>query len=51
MDLGYIFGNPNGNHVALRAYWSNNGFDAGVTNDVPSESRLNPAEWGTVTVE
>ena len=51
MDLGYIFGNETGNITAVRAYWSNHSFSAGVTQDVPHWSRLEPAEWGTVGVE
>lgn len=51
MDLGYIFGNAAGTQAALRAYWTNNSFSANVTNDIPNESRLEPAEWGTATVE
>ena len=37
--------------AATRAYWCNNGRDASIQNDVPSESRLSPAEWGSATVE
>jgi hypothetical protein len=51
MDLGVIFGNPTGTQASLRAYWTNNSFSANVTNDIPNESRLEPAEWGTATVE
>jgi hypothetical protein len=51
MDVGYLFGNAGGNEVSLRSYWSNTGFAAGVIHDVPHESRLEPAEWGTGTVE
>jgi hypothetical protein len=51
MDLGYLFGNETGTHSAARAYWINNSFAANVVNDVPHESRLEPAEWGTATVE
>jgi len=29
----------------------NNSFSANVTNDVPNESRLEPAEWGMAVVE
>jgi hypothetical protein len=46
-----IFGNAAGTQAALRAYWTNNSFSANVTNDIPNESRLEPAEWGTATVE
>jgi len=51
MDLGYIFGNREGNQAALRAYWINNSFSANVTYDIPNESRLEPHEWGTALVE
>jgi hypothetical protein len=51
MDLGYLFGNSLGTQVAVRSYWTNNGFSANVTNDIPNESRLEPAEWGTALVE
>jgi hypothetical protein len=51
LDLGYIFGNATGTQAAVRAYWTNNSFTANVTGDVPHESRLEPHEWGTATVE
>jgi len=51
LDFGYIFGNTSGTQAALRAYWCNNGREANILNDVPSESRLTPAEWGNATVE
>jgi len=51
MDLGYIFGNPTGTQALLRSYWTNNSFSANVLNDVPNESRLEPAEWGMAAVE
>jgi len=51
MDLGYIFGNETGNQVAARLYWNNSSFSSHVTYDIPSESRLEPAEWGTAFVE
>jgi hypothetical protein len=40
-----------GTQAALRAYWTNNSFSANVTADIPNESRLEPAEWGTANVE
>jgi sugar lactone lactonase YvrE len=51
LDLGYLFGNAEGTQTAARAYWCNNGFSANVTYDIPNESRLEPALWGTATVE
>jgi len=51
LDLGYIFANATGAQAGIRSYWSNNGFSAGVVNDVPNESRLEPNLWGTASVE
>ncbi len=51
MDVGYIFGNAGGTNAAQRAYWQNNSFTANVVNDIPHESRLEPAEWGTARIE
>ena len=51
MDVGYLFGNATGNQCGMRAYWSNLSPTAGIIGDIPSESRLEPAQWGTVNVE
>jgi len=51
LDVGYLYGNATGNQTAGRSYWVNNSFSANVTYDVPNESRLEPAEWGTALVE
>ena len=51
MDLGYIYGNDGGTKASARSYWKNNSFYANVLNDVPCESRIEPAEWGEATVE
>ena len=51
MDVGYIFGDKAGRNALKRVYWSNNGFEANVVNDLPDESRLNPEHWGTAIVE
>jgi hypothetical protein len=51
LDAGYLFGNETGNLIARRAYWSNNSFTANVTNDIPHESRIEPAQWGCGVVE
>ncbi len=50
MDVGYIFGNAPGTRAAIRAYWNNNSFSANVVDDIPNESRLEPAEWGEAVV-
>jgi hypothetical protein len=51
MDLGYLYGNATGSQVAARSYLTNNSFAANVVNDIPHESRLEPAEWGKSVVE
>jgi len=51
MDLGYLYGNATGSHATARSYLKNTSFSANVLNDVPNESRLEPAEWADVTVE
>ena len=51
-DLGYIFGNAEGTRTTIRAYvFNHDGFSANVVDDIPNESRLEPAEWGEATVE
>jgi hypothetical protein len=51
MDLGYIFGNKTGVRASRRAYCFNDGFSAHIIDDIPNESRLTPAEWGTAIIE
>jgi len=51
MDLGYLFGNPQGNRTARRLYLHNSGFAAHVVDDIPHESRLEPGQWQPVPVE
>lgn len=46
MDLGVLYGNATGSQIAARSYLHNRSFSAGVVNDLPHESRLEPAEWG-----
>jgi hypothetical protein len=51
LDVGYLFGNATGNQCAQRSYWANAGPTAAIIGDVPSESRLEPKQWGTATLE
>ena len=51
VDLGIIYGNATGSQTSARSYWFNNSFSANVTQDIPNESRLEPAEWGEAVVE
>jgi len=45
-DVGYFFGNETASAVAVRSYWSNHSLAAGVTADIPHESRIEPNQWG-----
>lgn len=51
MDLGYIFGNKSGTRTVIRSYLKNRSFSANVVDDIPNESRLEPAEWGVGEAE
>ncbi len=51
LDLGYRFGNETGNAVAQRAYVWNSSPLTMIIYDIPSETRMEPANWGTATVE
>ncbi len=51
LDVGYLFGDAAGSRCARRAYLFNTGPTAALTNDIPGESHLEPAHWGTATVE
>lgn len=51
MDLGYVFGNSQGTRARRRAYLNNSSFSANVVDDIPNESRMEPAHWGEVTFE
>ena len=50
-DVGYLFGNVGGTACGQRAYLFNNSPTSGIIGDIPNESRLEPSEWGTVSVE
>jgi hypothetical protein len=45
LDVGVLFGDPTGMQTALRAYWVNR--DTNIVADIPSEARLQPANWGS----
>ncbi len=47
MDFGALLGDPAGGRVANRVYWSNR--NTAIVSDIPSEARLEPAQWGIVT--
>ncbi|MBE2204719.1 MAG: hypothetical protein IAE94_10310 [Chthoniobacterales bacterium] len=47
--VGVIFSDPSGTTRASRLYWHDK--KTGLVSDVPSESRLNPANWGTLNFQ
>jgi hypothetical protein len=51
LDFGYRFGNATGNAVAQRAYIWNNSPLTMIIYDVPSETRMEPANWSAAMVE
>jgi len=48
-DLGVLFSTPGGNAVGRRAYYFNQ--DTQITQDIPTEVRLQPANWGELRIE
>jgi hypothetical protein len=51
LDLGYRFGDQNGQRSGGRIYWSNRSPLSRIIYDVPSEIRMEPANWVEVKVE
>jgi hypothetical protein len=48
-DLGVLFSNRGGSVTVLRAYVNNQ--DTAITEDLPTEARLQPDKWGLLEVE
>jgi outer membrane protein assembly factor BamB len=48
-DVGVLFSNPGGTITTLRSFLFNK--DTQITQDVPSEARLEPAKWGRLEVK
>jgi hypothetical protein len=49
IDFGVLFSDPEGAATALRAYWQNR--DTNIVSDIPTEARLQPANWGVCRIE
>jgi hypothetical protein len=45
-DVQTIFSDPTGSASASCAWWRSVSADAHANNDIPTEIRLYPAEWG-----
>jgi len=47
--VGVIFSDPSGTNRTARLYWFNK--NTGLVSDVPSEARLSPRDWGSITID
>ncbi|MFZ4396935.1 MAG: FlgD immunoglobulin-like domain containing protein [Kiritimatiellia bacterium] len=47
-DVGALYGDNLGTNTLMRMYWSNK--DTNICDDLPSETRLMPGNWGTIMV-
>jgi hypothetical protein len=48
-DAGVLFSDDTGTKCLLRRYWSNR--NTNIAADLPSETRLQPLEWGPVVID
>lgn len=45
-DVGVMFADPTGTKTIIRHYWANK--DTQIVDDLPTETRLQPAQWGWI---
>ncbi len=50
-DLGVIYGNEGGTRNAIRYMWSDKSPEVSINNDIPSEIRIHPNQWGSWMLE
>ncbi len=50
-DFGVIYGDPGGMRNAIKYMWADQSPEVSINNDVPSEVRLHPAQWGQLRFE
>ena len=50
-DVGVIYGNEGGNKNAIRYLWSDKSPEVSINNDIPSEIRIHPNQWGSWILE
>jgi hypothetical protein len=50
-DVGVIYGNEGGNKNAIRYLWSDRSPEVSINNDIPSEIRIHPNQWGSWLLE
>ncbi len=50
-DVGVIYGNEGGTRNAIRYMWSDKSPEVSINNDIPSEIRIRPNQWGAWMLE
>jgi len=50
-DVGVIYGNEGGTKNAIRYMWSDKSPEVSINNDIPSEIRIHPNQWGVWMLE
>lgn len=50
-DVGVIYGNEGGNKNAIRYLWGDKSPEVSINNDIPSEIRIHPNQWGSLLLE
>jgi hypothetical protein len=50
-DVGVIYGNEGGTRNAIRYLWSDKSAEVSINNDIPSEIRSHPNQWGSWMLE
>jgi hypothetical protein len=50
-DVGVIYGNEGGTKNAIRYLWSDKSPEVSINNDIPSEIRIHPNQWGGWVLE
>jgi hypothetical protein len=50
-DVGIIYGNEGGTRNAIRYMWSDKSPEVSINNDIPSEIRIHPNQWGNWMLE
>lgn len=50
-DMQVIFSDPSGMSNAYNAWWHSRSAEAAAVDDLPTEAKLHPAQWGTLVLE
>ena len=50
-DVGVIYGDAGGTRNAIRYLWNDASAEVSINNDIPSEVRMHPNDWGRLVLE